>query len=50
MLVVVNILEGAMDFEADLQEHYFNVTPVESIDFPTICSPLPPESLLSGPR
>lgn len=35
MLVVVKISEGAMDFEAGLQEHYFNATPVEpqSIDF-----------------
>ncbi|XP_078177316.1 G-type lectin S-receptor-like serine/threonine-protein kinase SD2-5 [Carex rostrata] len=52
MPVVVKILEGAMDFEADLEKHFFNVTPVEpqSIDVPTIFSGPPLESLLSGPR
>lgn len=52
MPVVVKILEGAMDFEADLEKHFYNVTLVEpqSTDVPTIFSGPPLESLLSGPR
>lgn len=52
MSMVVKILEGAMDFEADLQDHFFNVTSVElpRTDFPRSFSAPQPESLLSGPR
>jgi Protein kinase domain/D-mannose binding lectin/S-locus glycoprotein domain len=52
MLVVVKILEGTMDFEADLQDHFFNATPVELMrtDIPTSFSSPPTASLLSGPR
>ncbi|KAJ4782076.1 Serine/threonine-protein kinase [Rhynchospora pubera] len=52
MSVVVKILEGAMDFEADLQDHFFNATPLEltRIGPPTNSSSRQPESLLSGPR